>query len=116
MAAAAGVGLEGGSRLASTLEEAARRLQNLEDAGQAAGQLLEASAEADAPRRTGNLASHHQHTVVAGQVTVTNTAPYAAIVHASKPWLANTLDKHQADVLSLYAAAAADAVAQIEGT
>lgn len=116
MAAAAGVSLEGGTRLGATLHDAARDLADLADAGDDAGRLLEQAAEQAAPRDTGELAGDHHHVVVAGQLTVTNSAAYAARVHARNPWLAQTLDQRQTEVLNLYADAVANAVAQIKGT
>lgn len=117
MAAAAGVSLEGGARLGATLQDAAHDLADLDStAGDRAGELLETAAGQAAPRRTGKLAGDHHHVVIAGQVTVTNAADYAPIVHARNPWLARTLDRHTEEVLNLYAAAVADAVAQIEGS
>lgn len=108
--------LQGADQLASTLREAADALQDLSAAEHEAGQLLAQAGSAAAPRETGNLAEKHGYDVVAAQVVVTAATPYAAIVHARKPWLSDTLAARADEIADMYLAGVEDALAQVRGT
>lgn len=83
--------VEGVDRLAATLDDAGQRLQRLVPAG---GDALVSAALPRTPRRTGRLAGTVRAFVVDQQLVLTaggGGVDYAAIVHASQPWLADTL-------------------------
>ncbi len=107
--------VDGLQRLTSTLEAAARDLIDLSEVHADAGRYLTGKAQAAAPRLTGRLAESHTYTARAGYAEVTAGTPYAAAVHARKPWLASTLTKHTDDVLDIYATHVDDIVQTIKG-
>lgn len=110
---AGGTDLQGVDGLRASLETAATKLAGL--APPEAGQLLLADATAASPRDTGVLAESHDLVVQAGSLTVVAAAPYAAIVHARDPWLADTLTADQERVLDIYTDEVADIVDHIKG-
>lgn len=99
--------------LRSSLDSAARELADLPPV--VVGQRLVSRGSAAAPRETGTLAASHQLVINAGQLTVIAAAPYAAIVHASKPWLAQALADETEQILTDTATEIADVVSHIQG-
>lgn len=108
-----GSGIQGVDRLVDTLDAAAHELAGLTDPE--AGQLLSNRAETTAPRKSGFLADQHELIVDAGEMTIVNTAGYAAIVHAREPWLTTALDAMTEEITNSYADDVADIVDQITG-
>lgn len=112
---AAGAEAQGVDRLVDSLASGADQLTHLDDAAAKAGAFLVRRGEESAPRRTGYLATHHAAVVNAGQLEVTNSADYAAIVHARNPWLVRELEANEDRIVNIYADQVADVVAHIEG-
>lgn len=111
--AAAGVGITGLDSLVDGMDAAAHDLAGLPDAHREAGRVLTTRAQTNAPRRTGTLAASHGPTVTDDALVVTASAPYAGYVHAYNPWLADTLEAAQSDLLTIYATTVSEAVAHI---
>lgn len=90
--------VEGVDRLVDTLDDAGRRLVDLAPPDQA-GDVLVAAAIPTTPRDKGLLVQTVQATVVDQDLILTaggGVVDYAAIVHADRPWLADTI-RDQAD-------------------
>lgn len=107
--------LEGVERFRDTLQDAARELVDMTDAGTAAGRVLADELAQQAPRRTGYLASNMATVATAELVTVTATADYSAAVNALDPFKARALDASIPRIIDIYADAAAAAMAQVKG-
>jgi hypothetical protein len=112
---AADASLRGADNLVRTLHDAARQLEDLTDAEKTAGQLLAQAGSKAAPRQSGRLAAAHGYTIVAAVLTVVAATPYAAIVHARKPWLTDTVVDHDDQVADIYLASVTDALATVKG-
>lgn len=112
-----GAALQGGDRLVATLREAGQALADLGAAHVAAANKVQPRAVAEAPKRTGTLASSIG-TVLdeATQFSVVATASYAAIVHAANPFMTRAAEASLDDVIAVYADAVADTVSHIQGT
>lgn len=95
--------VDGLTSLVSSLDEAASRLDDLDQvSAEAADQVVRA---VEAPRVTGRLASTVAAEVDADGFTLTAggpAAPYAAIVHARNPFLTRALDDRETAVVSAY--------------
>jgi hypothetical protein len=109
--------VEGVDRLVDTLDDAARRLVELAPSP-AAGDLLVAAAIPVTPRDKGDLVKtvaatvvDQDHVLVAGGGVV----DYAAIVHANRPWLADTIRDRTDQVIDTVDNQVTDIVTTIEG-
>lgn len=111
-----GAELRGADRLVRTLHDAAHDLENLDEAERQAGELLATKGAKASPRRSGRLANAHGYTVVQGVLTVVAATPYAAIVHALKPWLTRTIDNSTDQVADIYLTGVDDALSRVKGT
>lgn len=91
--------VEGVGRLVATLDDAGRRLQQLAPPG---GDALVEAALPRTPRRTGRLAGTVRSFVVDQQLVLSaggGEVYYAALVHARRPWLADTV-RDQAETVT----------------
>jgi hypothetical protein len=75
------VEVKGAERLASTLGEFARSLDDLSDVNRRAGEIVATAATLRAPRRTGRLAGSRRVDSAPTTVSVSFGAVYAAPVH-----------------------------------
>jgi len=75
----------GDTRLRATLAVAADRLDELERAGQAAGRMIQQSARARAPKRTGRLAGSLVSAVDGNEAKVSSGLVYAGVIHGGWP-------------------------------
>jgi hypothetical protein len=119
-----GIEVKGVDRLASTLDDAARQLGDLREAGTEAGRIITSVAAMTAPRRTGALAGSVAAEVVeGGGVVVGSDLIYAPPIHngwaahgiSPQPFLADALDSSEGQVVEVYAKAVTAAVADVEG-
>lgn len=78
---AASVEVKGADKLASTLREFSRSLDDLSDANRRAGEMVASAAVLRAPRRTGRLAGSSRTTTTPTTVDVSFGVVYAAPVH-----------------------------------
>lgn len=106
-----GGGVQGADQLARSLDAAARELADLAAADDVVGDLLASAVVAEAPKRTGYMASTVQHV---GSV-VTIGAPYAVFVNARTGFAVRPLEQQQTKITDLYARAVAEVVAGIKG-
>lgn len=109
---ASGGSVQGQAELARSLDAAARELTQLADADDRAGELLANQTIAEAPHRSGYLASTIEH---AGAV-VRIGAPYGVFVHARNPFAARAMEQLQDKAVGIYAEAIADVVARVKGS
>lgn len=108
-------GVEGGAQLVATLNAARDDIENLNDPATQAGDALVKALQAEAPRKTGFLASNIGATVEASDITVIAGAPYAAAVNALDPFKERALNAATQTVLDIYTQGVTDAVDQIQG-
>lgn len=113
---AAGAQLRGADNLVRTLDDAARRLLDLTEAEQSAGQLLAEAGRAASPRKTGRMAGAHGYDVVDATVSIVVATDYAPIVHAQNPWLTDTVTAHEEQVADIYLSGVEDALSIVKGT
>lgn len=89
-------------RLAATLKAAAEKVADLTGAHEAAAQVVLAKAVPDTPRRTGRLAASVRSDVHPAGFQIVAATPYAAIVHARRPWIAQAVDATTTDQVEVY--------------
>lgn len=105
-----GIEVRGADRLARTLREAGRDLTDLTGAHAAAGRVMAAGARAEAPQRSGRLASSITATASPAGVTIGSSLVYAGVIHfgwsrrniAPRPYLTAGRDHTQPAWLPLY--------------
>jgi hypothetical protein len=109
--------VEGADRLVATLDDAATALTGLQPAPQAADVLV-ATAVPITPRDKGDLVQTVAATVVDQDLVLTaggGVVDYAAIVHATRPWLADTIRDRTDQVIDTVDNQVTDIVTTIEG-
>lgn len=100
----------GADRLARTLHDAADELRDLTDVNTQAGDYIRARAAANAPRRTGRLASSLTVHVDKAAVTVESDLIYANPIHwgwparniSAQPFLADAVEVTSSTVVDMY--------------
>jgi hypothetical protein len=108
--------VDGLATFVSTLDDAARQLEDLDAVNTEAGALVVAAVEA--PRRTGALDSTVAATAGPDGFTLTAggpAVPYAAIVHARNPFLTRALDDEEQRITDLYTDHVTATVTTIQG-
>ncbi len=109
--------VEGVDRLVDTLDAAAGALGALPALGDVGG-LVAGVARADAPRRTGALASTVAHQVAGGIVHITaggSGVNYAAAVHKRIPFITRAVELEEAEILQLLTESADQVLSQVHG-
>lgn len=109
---AQGGSVRGQAELARSLDAVARDLLQLDDADDLVGDQLAGRVAAEAPKRSGYLASTVEH---AGPL-VRVGAPYGVFVHAHNPFAARAMEQLRDKAVGIYAEAIASAVAQVKGS
>lgn len=97
-----GVEVDGLANFQRTAARAADELRDLADAHDKAGRLLVDRARPRTRRRTGNLAALVRYDVDSNVTTLTDDADYAVFVHAYDPWLAETVEDSQGEVVEIF--------------
>lgn len=90
------------ARLAASLKAAGEQLADLTGAHEAAARVVLAKAVPDTPRRTGRLAASVRSDVRPTGFQIVAATPYAAIVHARRPWIAQAVDATATDQVDVY--------------
>jgi hypothetical protein len=118
-----GYEVKGADRFAATLDEAARKLGDLSEAGAEAGRIVSDLAAATAPRLTGALASSVGPEVVGNVVTIGSDLVYALPIHngwaahniAPHPFLDDAVRRSQDEWVGVYEKATEAALDTVEG-
>jgi hypothetical protein len=87
------------ARVADDVDDLRGVLADMTPANQAAAAIALPLAVEQAPRLTGRLAASLRSVVAADAYTITSDVPYAAVVHARNPWIAEVLTAREADQL-----------------
>ena len=106
------VEVKGAAELSRSLHHAADELEDLSETNARAGEYVRARAAANAPRRTGALATSLRVTVDPAAVTVESDLIYANPIHwgwparniSAQPFLADALEATSSAVVDMYAA------------
>lgn len=101
-------------RLAATLKAAADKVSDLTDAHTVAARVVLSAATPKTPRRTGRLAAGLRSVVGPHGFTIAAAAPYAAPVHAARPWVTDAIAATTDDQVDVYRGALVDIVNTIE--
>lgn len=86
------------NQVADDLGDLAARLDDLTPAADAAAADVLPVAVAQSPRLTGRLAASLRSVVVATGFSIESDLPYAPIVHARQPWIAETIAAHEQEI------------------
>lgn len=87
-------------QVAAELGDLAASLVDLSPAADAAAATVLPVAVERAPRLTGRLAASLRSVVRPTGFSIESPLPYAAVVHARNPWLANVITAAEQDILN----------------
>lgn len=85
-------------QIADSIDGAALKLDDLTPAAEAAAADVLPVVVVQSPRLTGRLAASLRSVVVARGFSVESEERYAPIVHARRPWIAEAIAAHEADI------------------
>jgi len=119
-----GIEVDGLAAFKATTADAARDLDGLERAHQAAGDYLAERARPRTPRQTGTLAAGVRSDAASGLTLLEDEVEYAGVIHGGwaerniepQPWLADTVHDETAGVTDIFVDSIDDIVHQIHGT
>ena len=121
MSEAVQVTVEGADALAASLDRVGSELDQLQDAGTKAGQLVRQRAQSNAPVDTGRLARSIRADATGTEVTVGAYTPYAAfqefgtVYVPASPYLRPALEASQTQVVDAYAGEIEQKMATVKG-
>lgn len=88
------------AQVADSIGDLSAALVDMSPAADAAAAMVLPVAVERAPRRTGRLAASLRSVVRATGFSIESPLPYAAVVHARNPWLANVVTAAESDIVA----------------